>query len=186
MADGTQVLEHPAVQAARLRAGCEKAVDRLLAMLDALGPDTDLEPSLGGLNATGPYGDQRRWADGLGDDLEEEHDGCEPPEDPEDILGRSENIDQVRREYGQDDREPSLGSTNPLDQREWAAGNPHAALDGEVESEDEGAACEDEGAQDDREPDEGHSVPDYADDGHDQTRLANVSPDVKVSPLGAR
>lgn len=50
----TPVIEHPAVTAARLRAKCERAVDRLLAMLDTLdtpsedledGGDTEAEPA---------------------------------------------------------------------------------------------------------------------------------------------
>lgn len=70
----------------RIRAEAEAAIERLIAMVDELDPDPDLEPTLGFI----PPG-------GL-DDGE--------PDDPE---------------------EPSLGSTNGIDQSAWAAGNTEDA-----------------------------------------------------------
>jgi hypothetical protein len=187
------IAEHPAVQRHRLRAKLERVVDRLLSAMDAIDGDGDLEPSLGFLEAGSLYSpqglDQTHIAEGLGDDLEGEHDGREPPEDAEDTLGRSENIDQVRREFGQDDKEPSLGSVDHPDQRAWGLHQDGWApflLDHEEQCEDEGAQCDDEGHDSDREPDLFHTVPEYADGGMDQTRFANSNPGVQPSPYGAR
>ena len=179
----SKIHEHPSVEIARLRAKCERAVDKLLGILDALGPDADEEPSLGFSEPGSPHSwsglDQMHIAEGATDGREDEHDGREPPEDPEETLGRSENFDQRRVEFGQDDREPSLGSTSHLDQRGWAAGDVHALLDGEVQCEDEGAQCDDEGAHDHQ------GACEYADDGDggpDQRRLAGNHP--MGQPLG--
>jgi len=60
---------------AHMRQRLEAAVERLLAILDALDGDPDLEPSLG-WTKTHAYGSDL--------DLEDEHDGVEPDEDFED------------------------------------------------------------------------------------------------------
>jgi hypothetical protein len=91
---------------------------------------------------------------------------------------------------GDVDLEPALGSpevgsvynrrlAGTLDQRRWSIGDPEAAAaEREDVSEDEGAACEDEGGQDDREPDGPASCLHYASDGaggDDQRRLLSIS-----------
>lgn len=146
------ITEHPHVQQMRLRAKLERVVDKLLAAIDAIDGDADREPSLGA--PEGRYSreprDQRQWADGQTDDTEDEHDGREPPEDEEDTLGRSENIDQSRQEFGRQDLEPSLGSLGVVDQRFWAdhyCTKTQHILDGEEQCEDEGFEC-------DREPED--------------------------------
>jgi hypothetical protein len=83
------------------------AVDALIALLDQIDGDTDLEeddppeddapqedvgdeePSLGSLYGTalGERRSQNRWADGAADDREDEHDGREPDVDHEPSLG---------------------------------------------------------------------------------------------------
>lgn len=99
--------------------------DRLVAKLDAMDADADLEPSLSALDGW----DQRHRSDG-------------PTDDREDDAG---------------DLEPSLGSLDRIDQRAWACGG---CSDLEYEHdgrepccEDEGAQCDDEGIDADREPD---------------------------------
>lgn len=86
----------------RLRNEAEQQIERLIAMLDALDGDPDVEidtdfeledehdestndeePSLGSRNPT-IYGDQGSWSAGNGSDLEDEHDGREPDDDDED------------------------------------------------------------------------------------------------------
>jgi len=88
-----------------------------------------------------------------GCDLDEEHDGREPDDENEHILGRSEALDQSRPEFGADDLEPSLGGLQGIDQRRWADDETpwfrHQDL--EEQCEDEGGACEDEGAVSDDE-----------------------------------
>lgn len=149
MPQARTILEHPTVQRARLRAKCERAVDRLLAVLDAIDGDADLEPSLGSSEPGSPYSfsglDQRHIAEGATDDREGPDDDLEPSEDPEDTLGRSENLDQRRVEFGQDDKEPSLGASAAVDQRQWGERHQGFAYDGEDQCEDEGGQCEDEG-----------------------------------------
>ena len=122
MPQAKTILEHPTVQRARLRAKCERAVDRLLAVLDLIDGDPDAEPSLGFAEPRQnphAYGalDQTHIAEGATDDREDEHDGREPDEDAEDTLGRTEAIDQSRRQVGADDLEPSLGSPPPSNPR---------------------------------------------------------------------
>lgn len=153
MPQAKTILEHPTVQRARLRAKCERAVDRLLAVLDLIDGDPDAEPSLGFAEPRQnphAYGalDQTHIAEGATDDREDEHDGREPDEDAEDTLGRTEAIDQSRRQVGADDLEPSLGSLHHTDQRAWGDHqDPRkwSTLDGEEQCEDEGAQCDDEG-----------------------------------------
>lgn len=153
MPQAKTILEHPAVQRARLRAKCERAVDRLLAVLDLIDGDPDTEPSLGfsePLPNPRAYGalDQAHIAEGATDDREGEHDGREPDTDAEDALGRTEAIDQRRQQFGADDLEPSLGSLHHTDQRAWGDHldrKKWLTLDGEEQCEDEGAQCDDEG-----------------------------------------
>lgn len=87
MPQAKTILEHPAVQRARLRAKCERAVDRLLAVLDLIDGDPDAEPSLGfsePLPNPRAYGalDQSHIAEGATDDREDEHDGRPSPASP--------------------------------------------------------------------------------------------------------
>jgi hypothetical protein len=135
----------------------EAAIERALAALDEIDGDADLEPWLAKFNS----GAGQRL-DGL--DLEEEHDGREPPEDDELPLGWSEGAGWEHGSrslpgslgYNADYLEPSLGSLGVIDQRRWAEGGHGLVFDGEEQCEDEGGACEDEGAiTGDAEPDAG-------------------------------
>ena len=98
-----------------LRAKMEEAIERLLAILDAVDPDPEAEPRLGsnedhaGWRATG---DQRHWGNSGTEDREDE------PEGPEPSLGWTASIIQAGRgwlgglddaEQEHDGREPSLG-----------------------------------------------------------------------------
>lgn len=113
-------------------------------------PEEDAEPSLGSVGAEYAGFDQSRWGTGSTEDLEGEHDGREPSEDYEHPLGRSENLDQTRQEYGEDDREPSLGASAGVDQSNWGDRDSSDFPFSDLE-----AQCEDEGAHDDREPEDG-------------------------------
>jgi hypothetical protein len=104
----------------------EDAIERLLALLDQADGDPDLEPSLGSPNPRylyegGPITSQERWAEGSRNDIEDEHDGAEPPEDDEPTLGWTE-CGSGRFSTGVDEEEDSLGSTNSIDQTKWSAG----------------------------------------------------------------
>lgn len=87
------VFEHPATTRQRLRRRLTDLIDRLIAMLDDIDGEPDLEdggeaePSLAAPEL-GPRDSQSRWAAGNDDDAEEvcedegaEHDGREPEED---------------------------------------------------------------------------------------------------------
>jgi hypothetical protein len=181
----------------KLRQDLEAAVEEALALLDALDGDPDLEPSLAQLGS-------RRWpgAPPAELDLEEEHDGREPGEDEEPPLGWSEGSgwqggSRTRAGslgYGSDELEPSLGSLGVMDQRRWAEGDQQAAAwECEAVSEDEGGACEDEGADADKEPDNEHELCNWQDEG-DQTSLRHLpmippphrpSPHANVGPFVA-
>ena len=143
MATHAHTTPMPAAHPGSLRARMERAVEqmlaaseRLMAELDAMQGDPDLEdggddehngdlePSLGSVESWSAP--QTGWAAGNSLDLEGEHDGREPSEDDEFTLGRTEGIDQTRPQWGSDDAEDV--------------------------SEDEGAQCEDEGFESDREP----------------------------------
>jgi hypothetical protein len=100
----------------RLRKEARDEIDRLVRFLDETENHMELEPedeaddsdhedgaddedSLGSLerhassygpDGPNPTGSQTNWAGGRGDDLEDEHDGAEPPEDAEPSLGAFE------------------------------------------------------------------------------------------------
>ena len=130
------------------------AADRLIAELDAIDGDADLEEEPGepSLGATEAYGfscmDQRPWGlTGLSD-----REG--PDVDLEPTLGSlDQHVSQTGWGGGRDvvgEDEPSLGSLGDVDQMAWGAheGGPDLfgrGLDFE-------AQCEDEGADSDREP----------------------------------
>jgi hypothetical protein len=170
------------------------AVDGLLEDLDALDGDADQEPSLGLSEIDNlHYGislDQRHLARGATDGREAEHDGREPDVEDEPSFGwtADESAGTPHRWSSPTDGEQSLAASDAIDQRHWV--HPQSAElrchDREEQCEDEGGACEDEGGQDDREP-EGHGggCIEYADGGHDQTRLDghNVPLTIPGSPL---
>jgi len=131
------------------------------------GPDreadeSDSEPSLGSCGGTydAEYFDQRGWAGGSTNDAEgDEHDGREPDEDGEYEMGWPDLIDQERAarsmrgtvNLGGDqwwpaycEGEPSLGSSEQIDQRGWSRGGTR---DLEHEHDGREPECEDEGAQ---------------------------------------
>jgi hypothetical protein len=107
---------------------------------DCEGDDCDSEPSLASRGGTcdADYFDQRHWAGGAMNDAEgDEHDGREPDFDDEYEMGWPEMIDQERAarsvrgtvELGGNqwwpaycDGEPSLGSSEQIDQRGWSRG----------------------------------------------------------------
>ena len=163
-ADGSTtpaIHEHPAVDRQRLRQKCERAVDKLLMILDAIEDDPDLEPSLGFLEPSRIYShgglDQSDIADGGTDDREEdrsdhEHNlGWESPgaqlrldagtDDVEAALGWPEQIDQSRYRRSRTDHEdePTMGSSWHTDQTGWALGYDRNDSEREVVCEDEGA-----------------------------------------------
>jgi hypothetical protein len=59
------------------------AIEALIELLDAVGPDPDAEPSLGSPEQV----NQESWSFGNRQDLEGEHDGAEPNVDDEPSLG---------------------------------------------------------------------------------------------------
>ena len=64
---------------AGMRRRMENAIERLIAALDAIDGDPDLEPSLGSVEGNAAL------------DAEDEHDGCEPDADEEPTIGWSES-----------------------------------------------------------------------------------------------
>lgn len=120
----------------------ETTIDRLITILNEIDGDSDLEPSLGAIEAyprselvlrprrPGGYiygdrvGDQRRWAGGTTDDREQAG-GDEREQD----LDTDEGDDLDKGEADESDQEPSLGSANAdpdrpetLDQTSWGKG----------------------------------------------------------------
>jgi hypothetical protein len=97
-----------------------EAAHAIIAELGRDTPDADLKLSLGAPESS--RGDVFDWASGASDD----------------------------REYGQDELEPSLGSSSALNQTAWGSGScsdlEHEHDGREPACEDEGAQCEDEGA----------------------------------------
>lgn len=110
-------------EVAALRRALAAAAEHILAALDVLDGDPDLEPSLGSLEndqwiftwgtVRGRIGDQTDWTGGGTADLEEGHDGAEPS------LGAAHDKNQHRawsrfdagddRELEHDGREPDAG-----------------------------------------------------------------------------
>jgi hypothetical protein len=100
-----------------IRKEAAQEIERLIALLDRLDPDPDHEeqgdndadlseeePSIGSVDN---FTNQEKWSAGgitSEPDLEGEHDGREPDDEPEDGG----------------DHEPSLGATNDADQSRWA------------------------------------------------------------------
>jgi hypothetical protein len=71
------------------------AIETLIELLDAIGPDPEAEPSLAspnGINQSGSWG----YDAGNCDDREDEHDGAEPDVDDEPSLGALQHINQER------------------------------------------------------------------------------------------
>jgi hypothetical protein len=147
---GDEEPEHGASEVGNFRRQCD--VDQSMWAAngndDGREPSEDPEPSLGSDSPAYPN-DQRRWANGGSDDREgPDGDPREEDEDFEHSLGRSEGVNQTQTEFPNDEREPSLGSLNGLDQRRWADDESEWRFqDMEEQCEDEGGACEDEGAQ---------------------------------------
>jgi len=177
MADGSQALTAPAkpLNSRQKRQLMEAALERLLgavegvlADLDALDGDADLEPSLG-------FPERYRWpftyrghrAEGAQDDREVvcEDEGAETGDD-EYELGWAE-IESQNASAGfcasglpSDGREANLGASDAIDQTRWGHDQESWDRDSDREEqcEDEGGACEDEGQDPDREPDLGWST----------------------------
>ena len=94
---------------------------------------------------------------------------------------REQLITKLDALEGDPDLEPALGANGLMDQTRWADGSPalmaYADLEEQCEGgggddacEDEAGACEDEGADTDREPDHEHEACHWQDEG-DQTCL---------------
>lgn len=117
--------------------------ETMVAQLDAITPDADLEPSLSAsIPQLRPFGSRDTWVQGADDEREGEHDGREPDHDDEASL---------------------VGTVGSPDRH--AVGGTLANL-GEVDLEDE---CEDEGAPTgDDEPELGDGAVLYRSE-HDQT-----------------
>lgn len=160
MADGAQGLSAPPkpLTSRQRRLMLEAAVERLLSAVDgvladlnALDGDPDLEPSLAGLNLTGQYGDQRHYARGAPDEREDEHDGREPDVDDEHSLGWAEEESCNARpglnafSIPQAENEPSLGAGAHISQVTWGAPSEGWHFDYEHQCEDEGHDSDTEG-----------------------------------------
>ena len=134
---------------ALIRKEASAEVERLIALLDRIGPDPDLEengdndadvsehePSLGSVDN---FLNQTKWAAGGGNDTEhtidregDEHDGRESDTDEPSLGSVDNNIDQRSwalgmdddREHEHDGKEPSLGApiSSINDQTKWAVG----------------------------------------------------------------
>lgn len=135
-----------------LRARMERAVERLLAALDAIDaldadiePQGDEEPSLGAperhpslfMPDRSNTGHQLDWALSDGRELEDEHDGREPDEsDAEPELGATVDLDQetawAPAAGWVDDGEPALASTAAEDAR-----GCHAVTDPDADGREE-------------------------------------------------
>ncbi len=190
------------------------AVDGVLADLDALDGDGDLEPALGApenpcmrfnpsifrdgqLIGWRPPGDQRVWSEGGNVDEREdvsEDEGADTGDD-EHSLGWTEHESVHARPglypfgFASDDGEPGLSASEGVDQRGWVHPQPAQLRheDREEQCEDEGGTCEGEGDRDEREPEDFQGVPEYADDGTNQLVIvSDYGPDGAISPLGAR
>ena len=128
------------VAAARYRAAAAiqahtAAIEALVAILDGLEPDPDLEPSLGAQDPAWEGTDQELWAQqGNTDDREgDEHDGREPDVDDEPSLGAPECVGYI----------PADGPGGPwFSQANWAKGDRD---DLEQQCEDEGSDTDTEG-----------------------------------------
>ena len=134
----------PPVDPARLCARMERAVERLIAAMDALDApiedleedadveeDTDLEPSLGSVGSLSEFASQEGWARG-GDngDLETNIED-DPQMDTAEIDEKGDGGGPAIA-----DAEPSLGSTHSMDQRQaWQP--PHTWFD-DAEAEHDG------------------------------------------------
>lgn len=173
----------PRIMRQRLETALERllaAAEAIVADLDALDGDPDLEPSAGS-TAPGWYSDGwdnsrpavRRYGRQLVDVDDVEHDGREDEGLDEYSLGATEGpTGSVGWIHGSDDKEPSLGFLEHVDQRRIDQdGSDFPGEDLEEQCEDEGGQCEGEGDHDEREPDATGPIPEYADDGADQTRI---------------
>lgn len=136
----------------RLRREAEDEIERLLAFLDSIEPDPDLEPTMGVVR------------DGHGDE-------CEPPENEPDLgwtdvesrCGRYANIGTVwdvdreaEPEHNEDggDLEPSLGFSEPVMTGDESPGFtwPYRSRDGEQHETTSGSTDDREGDESDLEP----------------------------------
>lgn len=126
----------------------EEEVERLLAILDLLAPDPDMEPSLAWTDSEIWHGEYRDDRPPNLDDREADDADAEPSLGAPEVIflgpycGSSVAI-QVRRNHRPElwDGEPER--TGELSQAMWAKG---CTDDREAECEDEGAQCDDEGA----------------------------------------
>lgn len=126
-----------------LRDRLEQHLEAMISFLDELDGDADDEPSLAAPEYhPGIYGQgsQELWAQCNLNELEGEHDGCEPQGDEEPSLGWTIE-GAVHPDIMSDEAEPSLGApeAGSGSQLEWAKGESH---DREEDCEDEGAQCD--------------------------------------------
>lgn len=134
-----------------IRPMLESAIERLIAILDEISPDPDLEdngdgepdedgePLYGWTGMEGSYGRYSPEYNGQGADELELDDADDEPD-----LGSLDHMNQTRWSKGKD-AEPSLGSLDfPFDQTKWSKGG---TKDFEDEHDGREPCCEDEGAQ---------------------------------------
>ena len=157
MADSLNTLSLP-----ENRPDLEALIEAAIARLDEIEPDPDLEPDDDGEPQLGaPEARAGSW-NGLypvafTDDREADDSDLEDGGDDEPALASTVMQDRFNRHTMQDndlekddaDSEPSLASRSVTDQRGWTIGSND---DLEEACEDEGAQCDDEGYDDDREP----------------------------------
>lgn len=129
----------------------EEEVERLIAVLDLLAPDPDLEPSLAWTDCEIVLNSDENRPDKVsnGDDRELDEADAEPSLGAPEVIflgpysGSSVKL-QVRRSQRPELWEDEPERTGELSQATWAKGGGD---DREAECEDEGAQCDDEGVQ---------------------------------------
>lgn len=111
----SNIATHPREQLRQLRNRMAQAVEILIAAMDAIDGDPDMEPSLGSVGAEIVYFDQRKWAQGVTDDREVE---CEDEGAQCDDEGHDSDTEPNGDE---DDYSPCEDQLQPSDL--WAARN---------------------------------------------------------------
>ena len=127
-----------------LRANAEAAIDQFITLIDAIDGDPDFEPDLSQSTGNAAHENQRETWAALSVEGDRNED-LEPATAPDDVRQRD-----CWFSGGNDDNEPSLGSSNSIDQTSWGDASPYT--DAEEACEDEGGQCEDEGVDTDSEP----------------------------------
>lgn len=126
----------------------EEEIERLIAVLDLLVPDPDLEPSLAWTDYEIWHGEYQPDRPPCLDDREADEADAEPSLGAPEVIflgpycGSSVKL-QIRRNQRPELWDGEQQRTGELSQATWAKGGTD---DREAECEDEGAQCDDEGA----------------------------------------